>query len=341
MRVTVLLTFAVLLLGCPPPPSTDAGIDASSDAFDTTADSVDVDTALPPQMSRLRIVNGCSSDMWIFYLIGSGGGSLSMPTPHQTLLHSNGFIDYPIPDIGLAATRFWPGYGCDATGNNCTIGQSGGPSSDGFTCPAAGCAPPIDSKFEGTFGCLPSVPSAMCQNNPSASPPMPLPQSDSWDTSMVDGFTLPYRVRVLDSCSGGPMNGLIDCSTLPMSLCPTMENLSSNGMFSQYASLSMVATEPGNSMAGGCYSDCGRMTYQQWSETPGLSPSDPAAQDYCCPTPPVSPSACRMGPVASSGYTQLVHRTCPQVYAYAYDDGTGLWSCTAGTRYEVTFYCAQ
>jgi hypothetical protein len=48
-----------------------------------------------------------------------------------------------------------------------------------------------------------------------------------------------------------------------------------------------------------------------------------------------------MGPVASTGYTDLVHTQCPQTYAYAYDDGSGLFSCPAGVRYEVTFYAPQ
>jgi hypothetical protein len=324
MRTLILSSF-VLALGCScsnPSPGLDSGSDAGV------------------QTARLRIVNGCSDSLWIFYLIGDGGGSL--PTSHQTLLASGAHLDYPIPDQGLAATRFWPGYGCDATGNNCRLGQSGGPASQGFVCPSYGCAPPIDSKFEGTFGCLPSVPPNQCWINPSSPTMMRLPTTDSWDTSMVDGFTLPYRVRVLDSCPGGPMNSTIDCSTLPLSVCPTSEDLSTGGMYPALNALNLNASIPGGMLASsGCYSDCGRLTYNQWGETPTFQPMDPQAQMYCCPTPPVQPSACRMGPVASSGYTNLVHRTCPQVYAYAYDDGTGLWSCPAGTRYEVTFYCPQ
>jgi hypothetical protein len=337
-RASVLLVLA--LAGCPTPtPETDAGFDAGFDAGEVDSGS---DAGLPAQTSRLRIINGCETDpLWVFYLIGSGGGSLASATPNQIELAPGGFYDYPIPDIGVAATRFWPGFDCDATGNGCTIGQSGGPAADGFSCPTDGCAPPIDSKFEGTFGCLPGVLAETCQINPSSPTGMRLPATDSWDTSMVDGFTLPYRVRVLDECAGGPMGGEIDCSTLPMSECPTSENLSTGGMYPEYADVSMVATNPSDMDPAGCYSDCGRLTYDQWGVTPGLSPSDAPAQAYCCPTPPVSPEACRMGPVATSGYTELVHRTCPQVYAYAYDDGTGLWGCPAGTRYEVTFYCPQ
>jgi hypothetical protein len=289
----------------------------------------------PSAPARLRIINGSSGDLWIFYQIGSGGGSL--PTPHQLQLAAGTHIDYPIPAEGLAATRFWAGSGCDATGNNCTIGQSGGPSNQGFTCPSYGCAPPVDSKFEGTFGCLPSVPVARCRVNPSSPTHAPLPRVDGWDTSMVDGFTLPFRVRVVGNCPGGPLHNEIDCHTISMGACPATENLSTNGAFPTLASVNMLVTNPQNSTHAGCYSDCGRLTFSQWN---GMSyaPGSPQAQMYCCPTPPISPSACRAGPVASTGYTTLVHQNCRGVYAYGYDDGSGLFSCPAGVRYEVTFY---
>lgn len=293
------------------------------------------------QPTRLRIVNGCNQPLWIFYQSGYNGGTI--PTPHQIQLAINDHIDYPIPDRGLAGFRWWPGYGCDSTGNNCRIGQSGGPSVDGFTCPAWGCAPPIDSKFEGTFGCLSSVSPALCQINPSDPRHSPLPDTDSWDTSGVDGFTLPYRVRVVSgTCSRGPINNEINCHSLSMSMCPQNENLSTNGQFPTLASVDMRLSTPvdaGQQIAG-CYSDCSRLTMNQWGGL-NYTPNDSQALWYCCPTPPMSSPQCQAGPVAQTDYTQLVHRQCPQVYAYAYDDGTGLWNCNAGAKYEVTFYCPQ
>jgi len=298
------------LYGCPSPspvPATDAGAP-----------------------SRLRIVNGSTEPMWIFWLGAEAGGTL--PDAHQILLAPGDHHDYAIPAGGLAGTRFWPGLGCDDTGNGCEIGQSGGPSADGFTCPSEGCAPPIDSKFEGTFGCLPGVLAETCQVNPSSPTMARLPATDSWDTSLVDGFTLPFAVRVIGDCPSGPMGGAIDCSALALSACPTSEDLSSGGVYPDLANLSLVAG------GAGCYSDCGRLTFSQRGNAPTFAPTAEQAQDYCCPTPPVSPEECRAGPVASTGYTDVVHRLCPQVYAYGYDDGVGLWSCPAGVRYEVTFY---
>lgn len=68
---------------------------------------------------------------------------------------------FTTPD-NLQATRYWPKMGCNDAGNMCTLGGSGGPSlspavwcvrGPGELCdPAAGCAPPVDTKFEATFG---------------------------------------------------------------------------------------------------------------------------------------------------------------------------------------------
>ena len=313
---SVLLGLVFLLSACPPPaPPTPA-----------------------PAPARLRIVNGSAEMLWIFYQIGSGGGS--MPTAHQLELAAGAHVDYPIPDEGLAATRFWAGYNCDATGNNCQVGQSGGPASEGFTCPSYNCAPPVDTKWEGTFGCLSSVPTGDCQINPSSPTMDPLPATDSWDTSLVDGFTMPFKVSVIGTCPGGPTDNTIDCSMLATSMCPTGEDLSTDGMYPALASESMLVINPNDGTTGGCYADCSRLTMSQWQMST-YAPADPEAQMYCCPTPPISPDACRMGPVASTGYTDLVHTQCPQTYAYSYDDGSGLFNCPAGVRYEVTFYAPQ
>lgn len=310
------------------------------------AHGVQAFAATPPQTARLRITNGCDQPIWVFYQVGSGGGTLVAPNQRK-LAKKGDFIDYAIPDAGLAGTRFWPGMGCDATGNNCRIGQSGGPGSEGFTCPANfGCAPPVDSKFEGTFGCLPSVTPANCQINP-AKPSETLPQTDGWDTSMVDGFTLPYQVKVKGTCPGGPKNNAIDCSALALSLCPTREDLSTNGQYPALKSENLELVDPGAQKPVrpiGCYSPCSKLTDGQWQSVPNppfsgttYLPTDPQAKMYCCPGNRVD--ACRQGPVVSTGYVKLIHSKCPQTYAYAYDDLNGNFSCPAGTRYEVTFFC--
>jgi hypothetical protein len=303
---------------------------------------------------RLKIVNGCGNPMWIFFQTGFNGGTLN--AQNQKLLANMGdFIEYDIPDKGLAGVRFWPGMECDNTGNNCHIGASGGPVSNGFTCPGTiGCAPPIDSKFEGTFGCVSSMPLANCQANPSANPPAPLPRADFWDASMVDGYTLPVKVVVHGSCPpgnpGGPAGGIIDCSTLHFSDCPQHENLSTNGQFPSLADENLLRLHPTTGQVVGCYSPSSKLTMGQWQSIPNppftgttFNPADPQAQMYACPTPPITPDVCRAGPAATTNFTNLIHAKCNNTYAYAYDDVNGLSSCpaTTSTSYEVTFFCPQ
>lgn len=316
---------------------------STNETSTSETDSSETDSSetgeLPEQTARLRVVNACEQPMWVLAQVGSGGGTLD--APNQVLLAERGdFVDYPIPDIGLAATRFWPGFGCDATGNDCSVGQSGGPASEGFTCPPEGCAPAIDSKFEGTFGCLPSVDPSTCQDNPSA-PGVKLPASDGWDTSMVDGFTVAYTVELLDDCPGGPQDGRIDCSGLRLADCPISEDLSTNDQFPSLDAADLVAHDPSTNEVAGCYSPCGKLTYSNWGNTPTFAPDAAEAAYYCCPTPPIGVDDCRTGPVVDTHYVELIHQQCPQVYSYAYDDGIGNWSCPAGTRYQVTFFCPQ
>ena len=115
--------------------------------------------------ARLKVISGCSQPMWVQWLLGANGGTLNAPNFVQ--LNGVGTSEvFNIPDTGLAGLRVWPGFGCDLNGQNCQIGASGGPASAGFTCPAGiGCAPPIDTKFESTFGCFPGA--SPCLSNPS------------------------------------------------------------------------------------------------------------------------------------------------------------------------------
>lgn len=57
--------------------------------------------------------------------------------------------------------------------------------------------------------------------------------------------------------------------------------------------------------------------------------------DFCCPTPPVSVEQCRKGKVVRSKYVDLIHRTCPSAYSYAYDDEAGLHNCPNPTSFVV------
>jgi beta-glucanase (GH16 family) len=322
---------------------------------------------------RLKVNNGCGGQtMWLQWLGSPTGGTLN--AANHVAIASGGSMTLNIPDSGLAGLRVWPSYGCDGSGNNCTIGASGGPASAGFTCPAGiGCAPPVDTKFEGTFGCIPPLTGTQCQQNPSA-PGSALGAGDWWDSSFVDGFTVPSKVVVHGYCPvgpqpapvfgpGGPPGGQIDCSGLRLTSCPRSENLSTNGQFSgspgspggtTLANQDLLLRHPNadgtySATAVGCFSPSAKLTSGQWQAIPkppftgtSYQPADPQAQMYTCPTPPITPAQCSAGPAASTNYTKYIHSVCSS-YAYAYDDTFGLASCPAAAnlQYEVTFYCPQ
>ena len=274
-----------------------------------------------PTSVRLTITNGCTKDpLWI--------ANFAFQAPFFTQdfkLNAGDRVNYTIPNEGLAATRFWAKWGCDDSGSNCLIGQSGGP---GESCPAKGCAPPIDSKFEATFGCMPGT--DKCAVNPS-DPSQTLLPIDFWDTSLMDGWTLPYKVEVVGNCPNMKTK-TIDCSKLTLDACPTNENLNTTGIQSL-----LLTTK--NGTAVGCFAPCTKLTSPVVTQGLNFPIKSPEAAPYCCPTPPISPDACRKGPIVNTQFVQTVHTLCPNVYAYSYDDGVGLATCPAGTRYDVTFYC--
>jgi len=262
---------------------------------------------------RLTIVNGCGDEpIWI-------ASSSNVPDQRNMKLMPGGKHTYNIPQ-DLHSTRFWPKMRCNASGQECKIGNSGGP---GQACGAEGCAPPVDSKFEASFGHQGSN----CHADASV--------CDWWDTSGVDGFTLPYKVELSDHCKTNGYKGVdIDCSELSVAQCPIDESITGVG------NTDLRLRYPGTGDVVGCYSPCAVLTSSQWSNPLGNhSPADAIANPFCCPTPPVSSEQCRTGPANKTQYSNAVHKYCPGVYSYAYDDKTGLQVCPAETMYTWTLFC--
>lgn len=292
-------------------------------------------------------MNECETEpIWIAHMAKDGIG----PDEQNIHLAPHEHFDFATPS-GLSGARYWPKMRCNARGNSCGIGESGGP---GETCdPAHGCAPPVDTKFEATFD---------------------VHGSDWVDMSLVDGFTLPFKLEIkggdCNADAGGNMQFslpdswgeycdgetgeryymdsatgetsweppiIIDCSRLAFDSCPTAENMGSAGV-----NVSLNLIRPGGAQEiVGCYSPCSKLLFSQWenSHATGLSASDSKIARYCCRTPPESPAQCRTGPVGSTQFVQNVHKMCPGVYGYAYDDGMGLLRCTTTSNYVLTFYC--
>jgi len=239
------------------------------------------------------------------------------PDKQNLKLHPGESHTFHTPD-GLSGTRYWAKMRCDAQGDKCEIGESGGP---GEHCNnTMGCAPPVDTKFEATFGADGGV--------------------DWVDVSLVDGWTLPFTFNMSKNCTPGEgareITQHIDCSQLVMDECPRAEDVGK----ANRGAVDLRVKHPGTGNTVGCFSPCSALTFSNWQNPLAkYSPAHELARDYCCPTPPESPRECRAGPVNGTEFVRTVHRNCPGVYGYAYDDGMGLLLCPKDTLYEMTFFC--
>ena len=275
--------------------------------------------------TRLRIANNCSQNIWIAH-------DTAVTDAQNIELGQGASHDYNIPAAGVSAVRFWPKLGCDGSGHNCSIGDNG--QGGGVPCPANGCQPPIDSKFEVTYSAVGGSAATF------------------YNISQVDGYTLPFKVTPVGDGAG--QNGCLvtDCSALSVNGCPSGDNLSEGGAFPQYgAEDERVRDSAGNVI--GCISPCKKLNYPApWGV--GLSESVDPALHMCCPTP-IDPStgqctvangcmtadACRNTAdprsVTHTSYVAAVHSMCPSAYAYSYDDANGLRACPSDTQFLVTF----
>lgn len=288
------------------------------------------------------VKNSCGSQLWIE---GRGIGNAAIPgydyirpvAPGQS-------ISYTVPSAGLASTRFWGKYGCDSTGANCLTGDqlSNKNIYPQTGCPAPGCQVPVDSLFEATWGCKPGSPT--CTQQPTT----------YFDTSQVDGFTIPYKVTFqgdtskCDCLPSGCGITEIDASHLDMSQCPTGEDMSTNGLFSTYSKVDLRIIN--NGLIVGCAAPCTKFTHPAVQQGLGFFEGDAQALYYCCPTPNplnclisqscLTPDECRAGPVPQSQYVQHVHSgTNGMQYAYSYDDTVGLHTCPAGIVTYTLEFC--
>ncbi|CAJ1438156.1 unnamed protein product [Effrenium voratum] len=275
---------------------------------------------------RLLVVNGCSEKIWLTHLANVGIG----PGPQNYGIEPGGSLTFDEKETdGLAGARYWPKMGCDAAGNNCALGGSGGPGQEcnRLNPDYSKCAPPVDTKFEATWGrqgqpCNPANPGEMggC---------------DFIDVSLVDGFTLPFKLEVVAGVCTGRESQVheIDCSGLSVDQCPVDDDLG-------HGPVNMQAVSPKINKAVGCYAPCLKMIDPKWNNfgARGKSRNDADVTKYCCTTPPETSQSCNAGPLPRTKYVQAVHQHCPGVYAFAYDDGQGLMRCSYG-QYKLTFMC--
>jgi hypothetical protein len=122
--------------------------------------------------------------------------------------------------------------------------------------------------------------------------------TDWYDVSYVDGFDNPIGVVVSNSSCVSPNT----CTTAPLTSCNS----------------SLLAD-------GGA--DC-------------LSPCTATGNaQFCCAGAYDTSSTCIVGnwPAADQSYVTDIHNSCPNQYAYAYDDNVGLHTCATGANYTITF----
>mmetsp|Transcript_135839 Transcript_135839/g.321958 ORF Transcript_135839/g.321958 Transcript_135839/m.321958 type:complete len:268 (+) Transcript_135839:50-853(+) len=149
--------------------------------------------------SHVRVINGCHSEpIWIAHCCGYDYRT-------NVKIEPGGSHNFPAY-AGLTGFRLWPKMRCNSHGNGCSIGQSGG---QGQPCGTGGnwrCQPHIDTKFEASFG----------------------GHADYFDMSLVDGFTLPFKLK-LRGCSVRGVGSYWDCSGLSLDACPAKNREYYNG----------------------------------------------------------------------------------------------------------------
>lgn len=274
------------------------------------------------QNTRFRITNNCDYSIWIQQ------DSTSFVKPEFVQLAAGAHQDFTIPDGGQASTSFWAKKGCDTDGQNCTIGQSIAP------CPAIGCAPPIDSRVEVTWGCV-LADQSMCNKTPQGD----LIENTIYNSDAVDGYTFPYTITIVEgtvdeSCAN------IDCSGMMREKCPFEENLSQGQTMThpEYAKVNLQSLIPQTSTYVGCFSPCQKLDFPGFG---GVGLQDETSDEeilYCCPSPTVTAEECRAGPVPNTEYVTAIRQVCAGArLGYAYDDDVGSRSCPAATKIEMAF----
>ncbi|CAK0794707.1 unnamed protein product, partial [Prorocentrum cordatum] len=166
-------------------------------------------------------------------------------------------------------------------------------------------------RAEASFGvngqpCDPSVPGGTAMQG-----------CDYVDVSLVDGWTLPFKLQIDGGECKATSDGVdtkvesIDCSELLFEDCPKSEDLSAAGFTAD-----LRAINPRTGKMAGCYSPCMLLQDEKWnnSRPHDFVSSDEHVAPYCCPTPPETPEACRAGPITGTRFIQTVHKKCPGVY---------------------------
>jgi len=150
--------------------------------------------------TQFGVLNNCGFTLWMQSINAPSDADAVVMIPSR---HAHDYaINYP---AYVPAFRVWPKKGCDEDGQNCDTGQQLPP------CPNNVCQPPVDSLWEGTFN-------FSLEEGGTAT---------SFDTSLVNGFTLPFNSTVIKGADETSEYCLdTDASAIQLTACPTNDNLS-------------------------------------------------------------------------------------------------------------------
>jgi hypothetical protein len=315
---------------------------------------------------RMKVVNNSSDTMWMIETPPGG----SKPTVaaqwdwwknnygEKLRLAKGSTINFCVPDKGAPGGNFRFYTGCDANGNNCIVGSPAGDLSG------------VNTLFEPTFGCSPSLDTTKCAFNPSAdavkhphckdNPNMAncgaIGPGDNFDISAVDGYTVPMLLQAVGTnCN----RATTDASMLDLGSCPseTKDTLYSTLAAQEAVILKGVSLLTKNTRGlRACASPC-----KWFSSTTLGSPKNPvrtppdgcnSASYYCCGgkcasgdhrCPGCSGADCLVGPKGNSSYPVDKTNFVRQMYAmgyygytWAYGDSIGDQGCDWGTKITLT-----
>ncbi|KAJ3557945.1 hypothetical protein NM688_g1200 [Phlebia brevispora] len=250
------------------------------------------------------VTNNCPYTVWpaIFTDPNVGAATPDQPTGWEAVPGNT--VSFSVPD-NWAAGRIWGRRDCtfDSTGaGTCLSGNCNG----GLLCdPTSGIGAPPASLAEFTLG-------------PSAG------NADWYDVSLVDGSNIPIQVNNDVGCpvASCPVDLNPNCTYSSKSLLRLRLNVS----FTLGPAPLIGPTEPNGTVLG-CKSAC----------SAGLAP-DPNNSPNCCTGSCGTPATC---PPSGVQYYSYFKDSCPDSYAYAYDEssGTALWQCDGGLAadYTITF----
>jgi hypothetical protein len=202
----------------------------------------------PPQCpvgatARFTVVNNCGEDVWMIetppgavepvqaqWVWFLDYATVTNPLPNGAkvagvLLPKSANQSFCVPDKGAPGGNFRFYMGCPNQNQNpfdpagCIVGAAAGDLSS------------INTLFEPTFGCSPSLggaecafnpsgPAKACQSDPGSSNCPPLASADNFDISAVDGYTVPMKVEA-QAPAGQSCNRLVtDAGMLDLASCP-------------------------------------------------------------------------------------------------------------------------